>query len=82
MKCKFIALLAGVGGALLGVAPVHADSMRCSTEHAACLSFCSKLTNKSYIPTCVTNCHTAASNCMRTGCWNNGRGNHCGYLRK
>ena len=82
MKWKFVLWVVPFGALLFGIAPAHADSMRCSAEHAACLSFCSKLTNKSYVPTCVTNCHTAASNCMRTGCWNNGTGNHCGYLRK
>ncbi|HEU4662092.1 MAG TPA: hypothetical protein VFS63_15670 [Pseudolabrys sp.] len=66
----------------VGIAPAEAASMRCSTEHAACISFCDKLKNKSYIPVCVTNCHTAQSNCMRSGCWNNGATNHCGYLRK
>ena len=82
MKCKLTLWLLPFVAILPGSAPIHAASMHCSAEHAACISFCSKLTNKSYIPVCVTNCHTAQSNCMRTGCWNNGVANHCGYLRK
>lgn len=82
MSGKLAFSIAAVALFLLSGTPALAGPMRCGDEHAACLSFCHKLTNPAYIPTCVTNCHTAQSSCLRTGCWNNGVNNRCGYLRK
>lgn len=57
-----------------------ADPMRCSGEKTKCVAAC-KLAGPA-ISSCVTNCNTRATICIRTGCWDNGTNRYCGLARQ
>ena len=59
-----------------------AAPMRCSGEQKICVASCNKSTDRSLIPTCVTNCGLRQSLCMKTGCWDSGLQKYCGLLKQ
>jgi hypothetical protein len=76
-------VVAGAGLAWAAfVAPAFAAAMSCSGEQAACLQVCRAANARLPASVCINDCGSRHSACMHTGCWNNGKLNYCGLLRK
>ena len=67
---------------LLSALPANADPMRCTGEKATCVYVCNKMTDRAAASACLTGCGARHTNCMRTGCWNNGVKTYCGLTRQ
>ena len=67
---------------LLGALPASADAMRCTGEKATCVFICNKMADRTAASACLTGCGARHTNCMRTGCWNNGVQTYCGLTRQ
>jgi len=66
----------------LGALPASADPMRCTGEKATCVYVCNKMSDREAAAACLTGCGARHTNCMRTGCWNNGAQIYCGLTRQ
>jgi hypothetical protein len=66
---------------LLYAAPASAQPMKCSGEEKTCQVTCTKgpTATKS---ACLTECGVRRNNCMRTGCWDDGRQRYCGLSKQ
>jgi hypothetical protein len=67
---------------ILGSCPAVATPMRCSGEQKTCVTACTKNPDRSAIATCITNCGTRNSYCMKTGCWVGAAQKYCGLLKQ
>ena len=81
MNVRMIAAIAAAG-LLLSIQGARADAMRCSTELKTCIANCAKNTNSAVVPVCITNCRARNSNCVHTGCWDDGVRKYCGLQRQ
>jgi hypothetical protein len=68
-------------GAILFLASVQAAPMRCADLKVACIAACSK-SAVAIRGACISNCNARQTNCQQSGCWNDGRRNLCGLLRR
>jgi hypothetical protein len=82
MRRKIIVAVAVAAGVLATAQSGTAQPVRCSGELKTCITNCSKNPNRAVLGVCVTNCRTLGSNCMRTGCWDNGPHKYCGLTRR
>jgi hypothetical protein len=67
--------------ALVAAQTGHAAPMKCSGEEATCREACAKAA-KTTLSACLTACGVRRSNCMRSGCWDNGRQRYCGLAKQ
>jgi len=77
--CGIAALLALI---VVGTLPANADAMRCTGEKITCVVLCNKMSDRAAASACLTGCGARHTNCMRTGCWNNGVQTYCGLQRQ
>jgi hypothetical protein len=83
MKNKIIfAIVAIVGLYSVNSATSIAAPLRCSDEQKACVSVCSNIPDRSFIPNCIANCGARQSACKQTGCWDSGTKRYCGLTRQ
>jgi hypothetical protein len=68
--------------ALLSVATVHADPVRCSNEAKTCTTACGSLPAGQRTSACITICQARMASCRQTGCWDTGSSRYCGLLRQ
>lgn len=66
--------------ALMAAQAATAEPMKCSGEEKTCSTSCRKAARIA-VSTCLTDCGTRLSACMRTGCWDNGVSRYCGLAK-